>query len=367
MSKHSKSEVDLEQIAAEFEKQVALIEKLNNQLMAKNNEINELRRRRPPSPNPPNPQPTPATLPPPTPEPPITPPDIYGLKINPDMRCLLYIVLDMNKDIKRINSCLTKEGAMEYLEKNHKNNWLVHELNNNLYITDSNNYLRFINGYCLVESEYMMKKAYYTENPTVQERGEGNTFNKWKSKMNKLNVTRDDNNAVQQITPQKHLINSKFDYLFDKITAKKLFAQQLFEPIYYHILEGKPLDNVAKASLYTYALNICYKSLVLDNVIKDPNFNLYSKANKRAIKKYFEPKLLECVKKHIQEPEDAIQIIELTINTSLSDPIGQNIQNNEHYYKKVKPIPETNVFYQQRMEKKQGRYEQYITSRPRLV
>ena len=65
--------------------------------------------------------------------------------------------------------------------------------------TDSNNYLRFINGYCLVESEYMMKKAYYTENPTVQERGEGNTFNKWKSKMNKLNVTRDDNNAVHKL------------------------------------------------------------------------------------------------------------------------------------------------------------------------
>ena len=37
------------------------------------------------------------------------------------------IVAVLQKDVKRINQCLTKAGAEEYIEKNKKKNWYVSE------------------------------------------------------------------------------------------------------------------------------------------------------------------------------------------------------------------------------------------------
>ena len=36
---------------------------------------------------------------------------------------LVNIVAGLQKDIKRINACLTKEGARDYLAKNNKHGW----------------------------------------------------------------------------------------------------------------------------------------------------------------------------------------------------------------------------------------------------
>ena len=41
----------------------------------------------------------------------------------PGMSELVNIVADLQKDVERINACLTKQGAQDYIARNKKNSW----------------------------------------------------------------------------------------------------------------------------------------------------------------------------------------------------------------------------------------------------
>ena len=45
----------------------------------------------------------------------------------PGMSELVNIVAGLQKDVKRINACLTKQGAQDYIAKNNKNGWYAWE------------------------------------------------------------------------------------------------------------------------------------------------------------------------------------------------------------------------------------------------
>ena len=73
---------------------------------------------------------------------------------------LVNIVAGLQKDAKRINACLTKQGVEEYLAKNKKNGWYDMEGDitgphgipdgiNEVIVTNSKGNIKIVNGYTL--------------------------------------------------------------------------------------------------------------------------------------------------------------------------------------------------------------------------
>ena len=70
---------------------------------------------------------------------------------------LVNIVAGLQKDVKRINACLTKQGVEEYLAKNKKNGWYAWECDitgpkgvlddiPEVIVTDRNGNIKIVNG-----------------------------------------------------------------------------------------------------------------------------------------------------------------------------------------------------------------------------
>ena len=308
-----------------------------------------------PSPSPsPDPFPLPSPLSPPyfsTPrvpnspdpdpdEPPFLLPSDIPMKMSYEMKLLHSLLSKWNKDIRHINQCVTKQGAEEYIAKNKKKNWHVYEdSNHNVYVSDSYGYVRIINGYCLAKSEYMMKKAYYAENPTAQERNKL-PYNRWKSDKKKLIVNMNTDGSIMSIKPQTHLADTQFDYLFDKITPKKMFGQLFLEPLFYKNQDIRILPNAAQAYLYTIVLNVSYKECVLKKVIQE-DLSIYSREQQNRIKKSYEPQLFDYIKRLANNPIDTYDYIQNLMIEVLQN-VYRNLEETEGaYYDKVKPLTES--------------------------
>ena len=100
---------------------------------------------------------------------------------------LVNIVAGLQKDVKRINQCLTLEGAKAYALK--RKNWEASELDftgpngkpdgiNEVIVTDANGNIKIINGYALAKSTYPQRKLYRTRYPTKEAR-KGHKYGEW--------------------------------------------------------------------------------------------------------------------------------------------------------------------------------------------
>ena len=83
-------------------------------------------------------------------------------KVLPGMSELVNIVAGLQKDVKRINACLTKQGADEYIVKNKKNGWYAWEGDitgpngvpdgiNEVIVTDTKGNIKIVNEYILTK------------------------------------------------------------------------------------------------------------------------------------------------------------------------------------------------------------------------
>ena len=92
---------------------------------------------------------------------------------------LARIVAGLGKEVKRINQCLTKAGAIEYANK--RRNWTAHEADitgpdgepdgvKEVFVCDSTGKVKVINGVGLAKSTFPLRKAYFTQYPTREER-----------------------------------------------------------------------------------------------------------------------------------------------------------------------------------------------------
>ena len=114
---------------------------------------------------------------------------IYGrsLSFQPGYKDLVNIVAGLQKDVKKINQCLTLEGAQAYVnavDKNGnriRNNWTAHEEDitgpngkpdgiKEVFVADAKGNLKVINGYSLEKTDYPLRKAYRTVYKTKEER-----------------------------------------------------------------------------------------------------------------------------------------------------------------------------------------------------
>lgn len=95
------------------------------------------------------------------------------IRTSPEMKNLIQVVAGLQKDVKRINSCITKNDAEAWLKKNKKHQWQAHEADiigpngvpdgiNEVFVTDANGNIRVINGYGLSKSKYPERKIYYS-------------------------------------------------------------------------------------------------------------------------------------------------------------------------------------------------------------
>ncbi len=218
-----------------------------------------------------------------------------SVSVAPDMYNLINVVAGMQKDIKRINSCITKDGADAWIAKTNKKNWSSHEEDiigpngrpdgiNEVFVTDANGNIRVINGYGLAQSQYPQRKTFYTAMPESSDR---KAFNK-AAKDAKLStgLTRY-NQLMNGFSYDGEHLKYDFDYPEGREfnmarqkrrvpSAKDIFTQYMFDPFYKSnkaaiatSLEKAKIYDKGKGTkglgqFYLQASNALYKAAILD-------------------------------------------------------------------------------------------------------
>ena len=214
---------------------------------------------------------------------------------------LVNIVAGLQKDVKRINKCLTLAGAQEYAAKKGQN-WEASELDftgpngkpdgiNEVIVTDSKGNIRVINGYALEKTTFPKRKLYRTLYPTVEDRKDHkySNFNKELKQItydeNGIKYTMDIPDGYKFLRP----VNTQGETIY---TAKDVFKQYVFDEGYDHeelkrqlIEEGVPPLN--RAILINKAFSKAYKSHVEEPCLKE-HFEVedLSQVSKNQIRKF---------------------------------------------------------------------------------
>ena len=228
---------------------------------------------------------------------------------------LVNIVAGLQKDVKRINDCLTLNGARAYAAKKGPN-WQAHEADitgphgkpdgfKEVFVTDANGNIKVINGYTLAKTTYPERKAYWTVQPTEQRINpetnapyadrDGNPiefrmpFSKFRKQLYEISPNVNENGAPYYA---KDFDDEQFANIRHVIKPKDAFKAVIFDPVYDANREQiKAIDAPAmlKAQLANRALNQAYKDIIVDPVLKKMfNVQLVSaidaKAKRKALK-----------------------------------------------------------------------------------
>ena len=168
---------------------------------------------------------------------------------------LVNIVAGLQKDVKRINSCLTLAGATAYATKKGPN-WQAHEADitgphgkpdgfKEVFVTDANGNIKVINGYTLAKSTYPERKAYWTVQPTEQRINpetnapyadrDGNPiefrmpFSKFRKQLYEISPNVNENGAPYYA---KDFDDEQFANIRHAIKPKDAFKAVIFDPVY---------------------------------------------------------------------------------------------------------------------------------------
>ncbi len=197
------------------------------------------------------------------------------IQYSPGMKELTDIVAKLNKDVRKINECITLAGAESYAKKKGKN-WSAFAADvtgpkgmkdgiEEIFVADSRGNVRVVNGVGLTKSDYPMRKAYRTVFPTKTQRKEkGNDYQTFRAESNEVSEERD---ALGHWQYHRDLANiaPEFKVLKKKITPKTVFKQALFKPVYDGAKEmyGEVLKAMYMAQLFNISLNLAYKEFVI--------------------------------------------------------------------------------------------------------
>ena len=182
---------------------------------------------------------------------------------------LAKVVAGLGKEIKRINQCLTLEGAQEYVKK--RKNWSADEADitgprglpdgiKEVYVTDSKGRVKVINGYGLAKSEYPVRKAYRTLYPTKEDRKE-HKYTSFLDELHELAEGWDDNGNPHYLSNAAD-IGAEFANLQPEIKAKDVYKRFLFQPVYNSIkgdLKANGVPPMMMAQIFNKSLSMAYK------------------------------------------------------------------------------------------------------------
>ena len=232
---------------------------------------------------------------------------------------LVNIVAGLQKDVKRINDCLTLNGARAYAAKKGPN-WQAHEADitgphgkpdgfKEVFVTDANGNIKVINGYTLAKTTYPERKAYWTVQPTEQRiNPETNApyadrdgvpiefrmpFSKFRKQLYEISPNVNENGAPYYLRNFNDVADGEqFANIRRGIKPKDAFKAVIFDPVYDANREQiKAIDAPAmmKAQLANKALNQTYKDIIVDSVLRQM-FNVQfvsaidAKAKRKALK-----------------------------------------------------------------------------------
>ena len=176
----------------------------------------------------------------------------YERKIHfqPGYEELTKIVAGLQKDMKRVNQCLTLAGAQAYVAAVDKQgnpirkNWQAHEDDitgpngkpdgiKEVYVTDAKGNVKIVNGWTLGKTEYPIRKAYRTLYPTAQARKD-NQYTDFLTDMYEIHNEFDpEGRPYYERDPAE--IAPEFAKLQPEITPRMLFKDFLFKPVYENI------------------------------------------------------------------------------------------------------------------------------------
>ena len=209
---------------------------------------------------------------------------------------LVNIVAGLQKDVKRLNQCLTLEGAQQYARK--RKNWQAHEADitgpngkpdgiNEVFVTDSKGNIKVINGYTLAKTTYPQRKLYRTIFNTPALRKE-NHYGDYLHNLNEIHEGFDEN-GYPYYERDLSEFGSQFTNMRPAIKPKDLLKKFIFDPVYNACKEKLKVLNVPPMLL----AQIANKGLAtaFNGLIKEPSLlavlqvNNLSNVSKKEINK----------------------------------------------------------------------------------
>ena len=190
---------------------------------------------------------------------------------------LARIVAGLGKEVKRINQCLTKAGAIEYAKK--RRNWTAHEADitgpdgepdgvKEVFVCDSTGKVKVINGVGLAKSTFPLRKAYFTAYPTSDDR-KGAPFTQFKKELTQIAGSPDsEGNPVYEMDVAT--LGDEFKGIRKEITPFELYKQLIFNPVYDTLKESLKQSGVPAltlAHIYNKALRIGFNNHVKHQIL----------------------------------------------------------------------------------------------------
>ena len=211
---------------------------------------------------------------------------------------LAKIVAGLGKEVKRINQCLTKAGAIEYARK--RMNWTAHEADitgpngkpdgvKEVFVCDADGKVKVINGVGLRKSTFPLRKAYFTMYETNEKRKD-TPFTQFKKSLTQINEQPDENGNPFYVMPDETLGN-EFKGIRKEITPFELYKQKVFQPVY-DDMKGELLSGgvppLTLAHVYNKALRAGFnehvKKPILVQLLEDDPDNLSKNRVQKALK-----------------------------------------------------------------------------------
>ena len=206
-----------------------------------------------------------------------------NLGFQPGYDDLVNIVAGLQKDVKKINQCITLEGAQAYVDAVDKNgdpirkNWQAIEADitgpngkpdgiNEVFVTDAKGNLKIINGYTLGKSTYPVRKAYRTAFKTKDER-KAHPFTQFQDELYQIGGIDAEGNTGYRNNPGT--IGPEFANLQPRIDGRKVYKDLIFKPQYdviKPVLAEQGLPPMAMAQLFNIGLRDAF-----DRHIKYPS------------------------------------------------------------------------------------------------
>ena len=214
-----------------------------------------------------------------------------SVQFTPGMDDLVDIVAGLQKDVKRINQALTKQGAKEWIRQNNKNNWSAHEEDitgpngkpdgiKEVFVCDSKGNVKVINGYTLGKTSYPLRKLYRTMAATPEQRKE-QSYTEFVKHLNKLSNERADNGGykydfdlastpyfTQHPDKLPQFAHIRKDIV--EVNPKEMFKQYPFNTAYEESKENMDeggFTPMEKAQIFNKALSAAYNQLIRNPVI----------------------------------------------------------------------------------------------------